>query len=102
SEQRVAEPRAAREIGGPVTRVHVADGDEISGPCKRERLFPPAALPDGDGAVDFGEARRQPGVTPAGVDDAIRHRWLYRTEAVPAPGPRRASCRRPGARSLDR
>ena len=31
-EQRVAELRAAGQIGGPVARVHVADRDEEAGP----------------------------------------------------------------------
>ena len=30
AEQRVAEPRAAGEVGGPVARIHVADGDQVA------------------------------------------------------------------------
>ena len=58
AEQRVAEARAAGEVGGPVARVHVADGDEVAGAGEREELAPEAgAVRDGDGAVDFGQAR---------------------------------------------
>jgi len=39
-QQRVTKLRAAREVGGPVAGVHVADGDEITGAGKREQLFP--------------------------------------------------------------
>ena len=36
--QRVAKFSSARQIGGPVTRVHVADRDEKTGAGKREQL----------------------------------------------------------------
>ena len=42
AEQRVAEARAAGEVGGPVARVHVADGDEVAGAGEREQLPPEA------------------------------------------------------------
>ena len=41
TEQRVSEPCAAGEIGGPVPRVHVADRNEIPGTGERQRLPPP-------------------------------------------------------------
>ncbi len=100
-EECVPEARAPREIGGPVAGIHVADGDEIPGPCKGERFLPPGTRLDRDGAIDFRQARREPRVTPAGVEDAIRHRQAGRGAAARAPGPRPASCRRPCARSWD-
>ena len=42
AEQRVAEPGAAGEVGGPVARVHVADRDEVARAGKREQLAPEA------------------------------------------------------------
>ena len=63
AEQRVAEPRAAGEVGGPVARVHVADGDEIARAGERQRLPPTRAL-HGDGAVRLGERRRETRAPP--------------------------------------
>ena len=40
AEQRVAEPRPAGDVGGPVARVHVADRDEVARARKREQLAP--------------------------------------------------------------
>ena len=42
AEQRVAEPGAAGEVGGPVAGIHVADGDEIARAREREQLAPEA------------------------------------------------------------
>ena len=36
-QQRIAEARATREIGGPVARVHVADGNQVAGPEEAEQ-----------------------------------------------------------------
>ena len=47
-EQRVAEARAAGDVGGPVAGVHVADGDEEAGTEKAEQAPP----------VDAANARR--------------------------------------------
>ena len=55
AEQRVAELRAAREIGRPVARVHVADRDEIAGAGEGEQLAPEAPGRDRDRPVDLGE-----------------------------------------------
>ena len=44
AQQGVAEPRAAREVGGPVARVHVADGDQVSGAGEGQHLPPPRRL----------------------------------------------------------
>ena len=77
AEQRVAEARAAGEVGGPVARVHVADRDEVARAGKGEHLFPESgAVRNGDRAVDFGQAdlaRRQP---PAADR---RRRWIFAT-----------------------
>ncbi len=66
AEQRVAEARAAGEVGGPVARVHVADGDQVAGAGKGEQLAPESgAVRDGDRAVDFGQADLARGQPPA-------------------------------------
>jgi hypothetical protein len=65
-EQRVAEPCAAGDVGGPVARVHVAHGDEISGPGEREHLAPPAEAVHRDGAVGLGEGGGGARAAPAG------------------------------------
>ena len=55
AEQRVAVPRAAGDVGGPVARVHVADGHEVAGARERKHLAPE---PGGHrhGAVHLGQA----------------------------------------------
>ena len=66
AEQRVAEPRAAGEIGGPVARVHVADRDQVARTGEGQQLAPEAGVcRDGDGAVDFGQAVRGRRQAPA-------------------------------------
>ena len=65
-EERVAEGRAAGEVGGPVAGVHVADGHEVAGPGEGEGLPPPRAVGDGDRPVGLGEARREPRPPPPG------------------------------------
>ena len=66
--QRVAEARAAGEVGGPVAGVHVADGDEVAGAGEGEQLAPEAgAVRDGDRAVDLGQAARVRRQAPAAV-----------------------------------
>ena len=54
AEQRVAEARAAGEVGRPVARVHVADGDQVARAGEGEQLAPEAgAVGHRDGAVDL-------------------------------------------------
>ena len=65
AQQRVAEPRSAGEVGGPVARIHVADGDEIAGSGEREHLPEPVLVRDRDGPVDLCEARCYARATPA-------------------------------------
>ena len=66
AEQRVAEPRAAGEIGGPVARIHVANGDEIAGTREGEHFAPEAgAFRHGDRAVDLRETQPARGQAPA-------------------------------------
>ncbi len=57
-QQRVAEGRAAGQVGRPVAGVHVADGNEIAGADKGEQLAQPAdADRYCDAAVHLGQAR---------------------------------------------
>ena len=66
AEQRVAEARAAGEVGGPVARVHVADRDQVARAGEGEQLAPEAgAVRDRHRAVDFGETRQPIRASPA-------------------------------------
>ena len=66
AEERVAELRAALEIGGPVAGVHVADGDEEAGAGEGEHLSPERnTVADGNRAMDHGERRLPRRPTPA-------------------------------------
>ncbi len=57
-EQRVAERRAAREIGRPVAGIHIADRHHVAGPGKGEELpEPDAAFRDRDRRVRLRQAR---------------------------------------------
>ena len=59
AEQRVAVARAAGEVGRPVARVHVADGDQVARTRKRQQLPPETGIErDDDRAVDLTQARR--------------------------------------------
>ena len=62
-EQRVAEPRAAGDVGGPVARVHVADGYQIARSGEGQHLSPEARRPVGIGMVPWtsGRLRREGG-----------------------------------------
>src|SRR5207245_1149853 len=62
-----AEPRSTSEIGRPVARIHVADGDQIAGSGKGEDLPPLGGSADGDAAVDLGEAWGDAGPSPTGL-----------------------------------
>src|SRR5207249_10254281 len=99
---RVGEARTPPKLDPPIPGMHVADGDGIARARERERLLPPHAALDRDGTVHLREAWRQPRMSPAGIEDAIRHRWAGREAATRAPGRRRASCRRSVARWWDR
>ena len=58
AEERVAEFRAALDVGGPVTGVHVADSDQIAGAGEREDFTEPRrAGKDRNGAVRLGKRR---------------------------------------------
>ena len=55
-QQRVAKLRAAGQIGRPVARIHVADGDEKAGPGEGQQLSPKRSRGrDDDAAMNFGE-----------------------------------------------
>ncbi len=54
-QQTVPETRAAFEIGGPVTWVHVADADQVSWPGEGEHAAPERDLGDIDARVHVGE-----------------------------------------------
>ena len=57
AEERVSVPGASGEVGRPVARVHVPDGDEIAGSRKCEELAPESrAHRHVDRAVDLGQA----------------------------------------------
>src|ERR1041385_1260298 len=59
AEKRITETRSARQIGRPISRVHVADGNEITRAGKGEKLAPKArARRDENRAVRFRQARR--------------------------------------------
>src|ERR1700760_614955 len=56
-DERVAKTAAAGEIGGPVSRVHIADAYEIGRTEKNEKLTPPRPFTGGvDAAVYFTQA----------------------------------------------
>ena len=74
AEQRVAEARSAGEVGRPVAGVHVADGDEVSGPGEGEQLSEEAPAADGNGPIDVLQARRDARAPPARF--GIRHGTL--------------------------
>ena len=58
AEQRIAEARAAGEVGRPVARVHIADGDHVARAHEGEQAAEPqAAMRHGDGGIDLGQAR---------------------------------------------
>ena len=66
AEQRVAEPGAAGEVGGPVAGVHVADGHQVPGPREGHHLFPEAgAVGNRNGSVDLGQADVARGQPPS-------------------------------------
>ena len=50
--QRVAEARAAGQVGGPVARVHVADRDQVAGPGEGEQLAPETRATSGRRCCD--------------------------------------------------
>ena len=53
-QQRVAELRAARQIGRPVARIHVADRDEEARAGESQQLSPEGSRPrNDDAAMDF-------------------------------------------------
>ena len=61
AEQRVAELRAAAEVGGPVAGVHVADGDEVAGPGKCQDFADPrGCVRDGYRTMGLGERGQTP------------------------------------------
>src|SRR5881392_4179822 len=76
--QRVPEARAAREIGGPVAGIHVPHGHEVARSRERQRLAPPRTRADGNGAIDFGEARRETRAPPSRLCYGERKIALWR------------------------
>ena len=56
AEQRIAEFRAAAQVGGPIAWVHVTNGDEIAGAGEGENFAEPGGGGrDSDGAMGFRE-----------------------------------------------
>ena len=82
AEQRVAEARAAGEVGRPVAGVHVADGDEIARAGEGEQLAKEAAGADGHAAIDVLQARRDARMAPPVL--AGMSRLLFRRSEVGA------------------
>src|SRR5438132_5962049 len=61
AEQHVAKLGTAGEVGRPVSRIHVTDGDEITGAGEREQLSPKAGVArDRDSAMHFRQTRPRP------------------------------------------
>src|SRR5579859_827295 len=59
AEERVAELRAALKVGGPIARVHITDGDEVTGAGEGEKFAEPGGgRRDGNGAMRFGQGGR--------------------------------------------
>src|SRR5262249_4956324 len=85
-----AEPGAAREIGGPVARVHVSHGDYVARSGKGERLAPERdATRHRHRVVRLGEARQRAGIAPAGqILDGRGRRGAHRSSpgATSTPG----------------
>ena len=66
-QQGVAEARPTGEIGRPIARVHIPDGDQVTRSGERHHFPEPGGAVHIDGAVHFGQRRRQPRPTPAGL-----------------------------------
>src|SRR5947207_3634710 len=66
AEQHVAKLGTAGEVGRPVSRIHVTDGDEITGAGEREQLSPKAGVArDRDSSMHFRQTRRRPRGLPS-------------------------------------
>ena len=64
--QRVIVFRAAGQVGGPVARVHVADGHEVSRPGEGQEFAQKASRRwNGQTAIDFRQAGTGDGMPPA-------------------------------------
>src|SRR5262249_1395613 len=64
-EERVAEFGTAFQIGGPVSWIHVANGDQEARAREREHLAPDRrAVRDGNAAMDFGQALGRADASP--------------------------------------
>ena len=67
AEKRVAEFGAAADVGGPVARIHIADGDQIAGAGEGEDFAEPVGVvSDGNAAVGLGEGGECEGAAPGG------------------------------------
>ena len=82
AEQRVAISSAARQVGRPVSRVHVADGDQIPGTGERQHLAPESGPGrDGDRSMNLGKTDAALGKPPpsgrVGFCGFGRHRLLF-------------------------
>ena len=78
-QQRVAELRAAREVGRPVARVHVAHRHQEARPGKREDLAPERGPGrHRDGPVHLRQALRRPPALPARLSGNWRRRTRRR------------------------
>ena len=77
-EQRVTKLGAAGEVGGPVARVHISDGDEVSRTAKGEELPEPVSAADRNRPVRFGKGGRLAGASPAGDRAGSRYSGALR------------------------
>jgi hypothetical protein len=55
AEKRVPELRSASQIGGPVPRIHVADGYQIAGASEGEHFPPPGPSGERNGTVNLSQ-----------------------------------------------
>ncbi len=76
-QQRVAELGSAREVGGPVARVHITDGDQIAGAEEGQQpARPMPAKGHRDGRIDLRQAelRASGGVSAPAGGSRVGHR----------------------------
>ena len=65
AEQRVSELRSASQIGGPVSRVHIANRYEVSRAGEREDFSPPGATCDRHRPINLGQRRSDACMPPS-------------------------------------
>ena len=77
AEQEIAKPGAATNVGGPIARVHIANGDEAARPGKGEDFAKPRGIRrNGNAAVRFGQGGRSEGPAPSAQRNVASERRL--------------------------